>query len=394
MQESNTPAAESEDGVPKDGALVGKAERLLSLDVYRGLVMLLLASSGLGIAKAAAKGEGAFAEWLQFQGTHPEWVSQTHVIGFSLWDMIQPAFMFIVGVSMPFSYEKRAKLGESFGRRMRHAWTRAILLTLFGVFLQSMRKDDTYWIFTNVLSQIGLGYGFLFFLVGRKTGTQFLVGGSILVLYWAAMVIFPRGLGSLAEHFENMKSMPQQFDLWFLNQFPREKPFTGHAYATLNFIPSLVTMLMGLMCGQVLKDKETSGGTKIRKMVIAAVICLVLSLIAGATICPIIKKLWTPSWTLFSGAYVIGALALLYWIVDVKKWNAWVFPFVVVGLNPLTMYLLGMICKGWFSQSLKTHLPDFLFTGGYAPVVEATLIVTLFWLILWWMYRNRIFIRL
>ncbi len=372
----------------------GKAQRLLSLDVYRGLVMLLLASSAFGIAKAAAKWEGPFAKWLQFQGSHPEWLSQFNSIGFALWDMIQPAFMFIVGVSMPFSYEKRAELGESYGRRLRHAWTRAILLTLLGVFLQSMRKGDTYWIFTNVLSQIGLGYGFLFFMVGRAVRTQLLVGGSVLVLYWVAMVTFPTDLTGLATHFENMKSMPQHFDIWFLNLFPRENPFTGHAYATLNFIPAFVTMLMGLMCGQVLKNKDTTGGEKIRKMLIGAGICLVISLITGASFCPIIKKLWTPSWTLFSGAYVIAALALLYWIIDVKKWQGWVFPFVVVGMNPLAMYLLGMICKGWFSKNLKTHLPDFLFQGTHAPIVEAALIVVLFWLILWWMLRNRIFLRL
>lgn len=368
--------------------------RLLSLDVYRGMVMLLLASSGLGIAKATAKSEGAFAQWLNFQGSHPEWISQFSVVGFSLWDMIQPAFMFIVGVSMPFSYEKRARLGESYARGMRHAWTRALLLVLLGVFLQSLRKDETYWIFTNVLSQIGLGYGFLFFLVGKPFRLQVAVGSAVLILYWLAMVLLPRGLESLAAHFENGNSMPQKVDLWLLNLFPREKPFEGHVYATLNFVPSFVTMLMGVMCGQLLKNKEIGDGKKIRNMLIAAAICLAVSLVAGATVCPIIKKIWTPSWTLFSGAYVVAALAVSYWIIDVKKWNGWVFPFVVVGVNPLTMYLLGMICRGWFADNLKTHLPDVLFSGFFGPIVEACLIVVLFWLILWWMYRNRIFLRL
>ena len=119
-----------------------KNERLLSLDVYRGTVMLLLATSGLGLAKAAKQGEGAFAEFLAFNRSHPQWNSQFAFLGVSVWDLIQPAFMFIVGVSMPFSYEKRARLGQSYGSRMRHAWTRAILLTLLGVFLQS-RWGDT-----------------------------------------------------------------------------------------------------------------------------------------------------------------------------------------------------------------------------------------------------------
>lgn len=368
--------------------------RLLSLDVYRGFVMLMLASSGLGIAKAAKNFEGPFAEWLVFQGNHPEWISQFNFVGLSVWDLIQPAFMFIVGVSMPFSYEKRAKLGESYGRRMRHAWTRAILLTLLGVFLQSMRKPETYWIFTNVLSQIGLGYGFLFFFVGKSLRIQFIGGITILAGYYVFMVFFPRDIATYAAHFANGTSMPQQFDVWFLNLFPRAKPFEGHVYATLNFIPAIVTMLMGLMSGQVLKNKSISDHTKLKHLFAAAAACLLLGAVLGMTVCPVIKKIWTPSWTLYSGGWVIGLLALSYWIIDVKKWNGWVFPFVIVGLNPLAMYLLGMMGKGGVTAALKRHLPDAWFVGNHGPVVLACLIVILFWLILLWMYRKKVFLRL
>ncbi len=370
------------------------SRRLLSLDVYRGLVMLLLASNGLGIAKAAQKFNGPFAEWITFQGGHPEWISQFNFLGLAIWDLIQPAFMFIVGVSMPFSYEKRAKLGESYGKRMRHAWTRAILLTLLGVFLQSLRKPETYWIFTNVLSQIGLGYGFLFFFVGKSLRTQFIGGLSILVGYYILMVFFPRDIATYAGHFENGTSMPQRFDVWFLNLFPRAKPFEGHVYTTLNFVPAIVTMLMGLMAGQVLKNKNVPDRTKLMQLCAAAAACLLIGAIFGLTVCPVIKKLWTPSWVLFSGGWVIGLLALSYWIIDVKKWDGWVFPFVIVGLNPLAMYLLSMMGRGGVTAALKRHLPDTWFMGTHGPVVLACLIALLFWLILLWMYRKKIFLRL
>ncbi len=356
--------------------------------------MLLLASSGFGIAKYAAKLDGPFAEWLVFQGTHPAWNSQFSIFGLALWDLIQPAFMFIVGVSMPFSYEKRARLGQSYAQRLRHAWLRAILLTLLGVFLQSQNKSDTYWIFTNVLSQIGLGYGFLFFFVGKSWRTQFFAGAAILIGYYLLMVLLPRGLESWKAHFENGTSFPQVFDVWFLNLFPREKPFTGHPYATLNFVPSLVTMLMGLMCGQLLKDKTVPAGAKLKRLWISAAVLLVVGAIAGLTICPVVKKIWTPSWAVYSGGYIVGLLALFYWIIDVKKWNRWVFPFVVVGLNPLTMYLLGMLSKRFVRDNLHRHLPDFVFAGPSAPIVEACLIALLFWLVLFWMYRNKVFLRL
>ena len=196
-------------------------KRLLSLDVYRGLVMLLLATNAFGLAKALKNSDATLSEWIVFNASHPAWNSQFGFIGVSVWDLIQPAFMFIVGVSMPFSYGKRAELGQSYGRRMGHAWTRALILVLLGVFIQSLRKPETNWLFTNVLSQIGLGYGFLFFLVGRKFRTQFIAGGAILVGYYIVMVLLPRGLDAFAAHVENGTAFPQQFDLWFLNLFPR-----------------------------------------------------------------------------------------------------------------------------------------------------------------------------
>lgn len=398
MSESGTdnPAADEKTDDQGSDAVPDRSpsDRVLSLDVYRGMVMLLLATSGLGLAKAGAKMDGPFAEWLVFHGTHPEWNSQFGFLGVSLWDLIQPAFMFIVGVSMPFSYGKRARLGESYAKRLRHAWTRAILLTLLGVFLQSQRSTDTNWLFTNVLSQIGLGYGFLFFLVGKSWRTQFVAGAAILVGYYLLMILLPRGLETWRAHFENGTSFPQHFDLWFLNLFPREKPFEGHVYTTLNFVPSMVTMLMGLMCGQVIGDKSLAPGAKLKRFWISAALLLMTGALLGVTACPVIKKIWTPSWTLYSGGYVIALLALFYWVIDVKKWNGWVFPFVVVGLNPLTMYLLGMLSKGFTRKALHTHLPDAFFTGVHGPIVEACLIALLFWLVVWWMYRNRVFLRL
>lgn len=218
-----------------------------------------------------------------------------------------------------------------------------------------------------MLSQIGLGYGFLFFLVGRSWKTQFTAGAAVLVGYCILMVLLPRGLESWRAHFADGTSLPQQFDLWFLNLFPREKPFDGHADSTLNFVPSFVTMLMGLMAGQLLKSGETSSGQKVKMLTIAAIILWIVGAILGVTICSVVKKLWSPSWALFSGGYAIGLLALFYWIIDVKKWNKWVFPFVIVGLNPLAMYLMGMLSKGFVRANLHRHVPHFIFAGPAVP---------------------------
>jgi len=370
-------------------------ERLRSLDVFRGLVMLALAARGFGLAQVANKTDCALLNFLTFHVSHPEWASQFKMIGFSCWDMIQPAFMFIVGVSMPYSYARRQQMGHSYGSRLCHVWGRATILVGLGGFLQSLYHSETNWLFTNVLSQIGLGYGFLFFLAGKRFRFQASVGAIVLVAYWAAMVVFPLDLsGGLALHFENGVSMPQKFDLWFLNLFPRAKPFEGNAYATLNFVPAMVTMLFGVMCGQLLRDTKVSQADKLKKLALGGAVCLVLAVLAGATVCPIVKKLWTPSWTLFSGAYVIWGLAILYWLIDLKRWNQWTFPFVVLGVNPIAIYFMTMTMSGWWKGNFHKHLPEFLFSSVYGSVVEASLVVVVYWLILFWMYRNRVFVRI
>ncbi|MFT5468133.1 MAG: heparan-alpha-glucosaminide N-acetyltransferase [Verrucomicrobiales bacterium] len=370
------------------------SKRLLSLDTYRGLVMFCLIAAGFGLSKVAENyPDSGFFDWVKFNTTHPEWASQFRLIGFSLWDMIQPAFMFMVGVSMPYSYGKRKELGQSWRRRLGHAWLRALILTLLGVFLASSNKPQTVWLFTNVLSQIGLGYGFLFFLVGKQFRAQLITGASVLIGYWLLMILLPTGLSGFQAHFANGTSLPQQFDLWFLNLFPRAEEFTGRDYGTLNFVPAFVTMLMGLMAGQLLKSGNLDESAKLKRLLVAGAACLLAGLI-WAPICPIVKKLWTPSWALFSGAYVIWLLAILYWVIDVKGWSrGWTWFFSVVGANSIAAYFMGQRLKPWTQGTLKTHLPNSIFEGTWEPFALYTMVALFFWMILWWMHRNKVFVR-
>ena len=364
------------------------SQRLLSLDVYRGIVMFTLFASGFGLAKVAdAYPENDVMQWLKFNTTHPKWSSQYRLVGFSLWDMIQPAFMFMVGVSMPYSYRQRKAIGDSYLKRLAHAWTRSLILVLLGVALQSMGKPQTNWLFTNVLSQIGLGYGFLFFLVGKGLRIQFAVGGIVLILY---------GLFLNAGGYSDGATLPQRFDRWFLNLFPRVQEFTGSAYSTLNFVPSFVTMLLGLACGELLIQDKVSQEVKLRRLFVSGTVCLLLALLASI-VCPIVKKLWTPSWVLFSGAYVIWLLTLLYWLVDCKGWKrGWVVVFVVVGMNSIAAYLMGQLLKPFTRGLFRTHLPDAFWDvwGPWRPFIEAVLIAAAFWIVLLWMYRKKLFLRI
>jgi len=383
--------------------------------------MLMLALNGFGLAALAGATDSALLDWLGFQTSHPEWISQINVIGFALWDMIQPAFMFIVGVAVPYSFAKRQFLGNSRAQILRHGLVRGLMLILLGVFLQSTRLSQTNWLFTNVLCQIGLGYGLLILMAGRPYRTQVLVGVAILLASWLVYALHPIGdpaafveagkgakaaktAQSLAEgalpgffgHWSIHANAGAAFDRWFLNLFPRNEPFVAHpgGYHTLNFIPAAVTMLMGLMCGQLLRDERFSPSAKLRRLALAGGLCLLLGVLLAATVCPIVKRLWTASWTLFSGAYVIWLLAVFYWVIDVRGWKDWTFPCVVAGMNPLAMFVMGSTLHGWVVGQLHIHLPGFLFAAPWGHVVDATLCGFVFWLVCYWMYRRKIFLRL
>lgn len=372
--------------------------------------MILLAANGFGLAAAAKDSDSPFLQWLGFQTSHPQWISQFHLFGFALWDMIQPAFMFIVGVSVPYSFSKRAALGQSRGRLVAHAWSRALFLILLGVFLSSASAKETNWIFVNVLCQIGLGYPFLLLLVGRGARVQVLTGIAVLALTWVAFALYPVPEANAAAaaagttgvlpgffgHWSIHTNVAAAFDGWFLNCFPRSEPFAGNSggYTTLNFVPAFVTMLAGLLCGELLRREEVPPAQKVRRMLVAAVLMLGVAVLLGVTICPIVKRLWTPSWMLFSGAYGVLMLALFYLLIDLKGWQHWSFPLVVAGLNPLTLYVMGQLAKGWTLSQLKIHLPDGLFSGPTKPIMEAILPALVFWLVVWWMHRRKIYLRL
>ena len=160
--------------------------RLGSLDAYRGFVMLTMASAALGIPQVADHFPGN--ETLQsvaFQLDHVPWR------GGSAWDLIQPSFMFIVGVAMPFSYASRRAQGQSWSRLLAHAIWRSMVLVLLGIFLSSAWSERTNFMFVNVLTQIGLGYPFVFLLLDRSPQVQLAAALAILAGYWLLFVLYP-----------------------------------------------------------------------------------------------------------------------------------------------------------------------------------------------------------
>ncbi len=405
--------AKSHGDTPTGSSTVaGHPGRLVSLDAYRGLIMVVLAASGFGIAAVAENVDSAVWETLGAQFRHTKWISHDHVLAFSFWDMIQPAFIFIVGVAMPFSYAKRREAGHAFGQELRHAVGRSLILVLLGVFFFSPS-----WRFTNVLSQIGLGYWLVFLLLGQRWGLQLTALAAILVGTWLAFVLYPApGPGfepesvgvaanwfqttgidrsGLFAHWTKNANAFAAFDRWFLNLFPRKEPFEYHSggYTTLNFVPSMGTMLVGVLAGQLLRS-ERPPGEKCRRLLLGGLLCLTLGVLAGHTVSPIVKKLWTSSWVLFSGAWVLWLLTAFYWLIDVRGWRAWTLPLGVVGMNPITMYLMQGLLADDVAAGIENLVGRSIGGGAYGPIVEAVAVLAVLWAVCGWLYWRRIFIRI
>ena len=384
-----------------------ESQRLLSLDAFRGFIMLMMASAGFGLAEIGQANPGTLWERSAWLVSHVEWV------GCAPWDLIQPAFMFMVGMAVPLSYWKRRERGDGFFSMSWHALSRAVILVLLAVVLSTKVGDPmTNWIFPNVLAQIGLGYFFLVLLWRAGPEAEISAIIVILVAYWIFFYqhpLPPEGfdwsvwkvksdelLGGLMAHWNKHWNAAGAFDRWFLNLFPRAEPFEFNAggYQTLNFIPSLATMLGGSLTTRFLVRSDKSMPMKAGMLVGAGVLCLFVGTMLGLFVCPVVKRIWTPSWVLFSGGWVLILLAAFYWVVEVWGWRKLVFPLVVVGMNSIFIYVMSSLSRGWIGGALKTHLPEAWTAGFWAPVVEKCGVLAVLWLLCFWLYRQRAFLRL
>src|SRR6202789_265717 len=385
--------------------------RNLAVDAYRGLVMLLMMGEGLQFAKVSAYyNHSVFWKILGFNQSHTEW------FGCSLHDMIQPSFSFLVGVALPYSIRSRQRKGTPFPKMLGNTIWRSLLLIALGIFLRSLQSTQTNFTFEDTLTQIGLGYTFLFLLPFRPTRDQWIAFGAILFGYWLAWALYPApgpnfdyaavGVPSDWHHLYTRFRAPwnknsnfgQAFDLWFLNLFPREHPFVYNegGYLTLSFIPTLGTMILGLFAGQWFISSAPR--QPIRRFLTAGVILIALGLLFHVTgICPIVKRIWTPSWTLFSGGICFLFLSAFSWIIDVKQYRRWAFFLIVVGTNSIAAYLIAHLWEDFLHRNLLTNLgyAPFLILGPrLQPLLLGATILLLDWLFLHWMDQRKNFLRI
>ena len=390
----------------------GIAERLVSLDAFRGTIMLLMLNEATRLPLVARSfPHSAIWAFLAFNTEHVDWQ------GCSLHDLIQPGFSFLVGAAMPFSIASRTAKGQGFWELLGHAVWRALVLIVLGILLRSIRHQQTYFTFEDTLTQIGLGYVFLFLLAFTRVRTQVIVTLLILIAFWGAFALYPapgpnfdyarvgvppnwdHNYTGFLSHFNKNSNLSWRFDVWFLNLFPRESPFVYNegGWSTLSFIPTLATMILGLLTGEWLRSTK-SKAEKLRGLVIAGVGLVLTGLtFQWAGICPIVKRIWTSSYTLYSGGLVILMLAGFYALIDLKGWRRWAFPLVVVGMNSIAIYVMSWTMDDFISRALQTHMGNVISTlvsPALLPVAYGIGVMLTFWVILFWMYRRKIFLRI
>lgn len=362
------------------------------------------------------------ADWVSFHTSHVEWR------GCSLHDMIQPSFSFLVGTAMAFSILARNSSGQTWNRMFLHAIFRSLILILLGIYLRSQGRASTNFTFDDTLTQIGMGYWILFLLSSLSIRGLIVSTSLILIGYWLAFVIYPapgsdfpysqygveanwpEHYQGIASHFNKNSNLASAVDRWWMNLFPREKPFefSGGGYCMLSFIPTLGTMLLGLIAGRLLQ-LDTTVGRKQMWLWIAASICIAISLLVDALgICPIVKRIWTPTWALWSGGLCFVWLACLNVICDIGGYKSWGFPFLVIGANSIAAYFMSGTIKTPIRLAIDRHFGYFLdmFRDSVAswfkmddpqvlkPMILGVLTLGVIWWILLWMYRKRIFIKI
>jgi heparan-alpha-glucosaminide N-acetyltransferase len=349
--------------------------RLVSLDAYRGFIMLLLVSHGFGFAALKHYPDWA---WLARQVDHAAWE------GCTFWDLIQPAFTFMVGMAMPFAFARRMEQGATTAGLFRHVLTRAFWLIVLSNVLSNFGSSRPRPVlqFINVLCQIAFGYVLCFAITRLRFRAQAAAAALLLGGYWALFALFPGPGGA----FSQTGNIGAAIDLKVLGY-----NYSGH-YTTINFIGNAVTILFGCWAGMLAQSPRTHAA---RLRILAA--CAAGGFAAGLALQPfnpMVKRLWTPSFTFFSTGWVIAMLMAFYWVVEVKGWRKWTFPFVIFGMNSIFIYSFSQVLRGWLDRGLRVFTGNFAFLGPPGAIPQNLVVLGVMWYLCFWLYRRKIFFKI
>jgi predicted acyltransferase len=360
-----------------------RPERMLSLDFFRGLTMFLLIAefTHLFVHMVDPALEGTVVHWIGKQFHHHPWN------GLRFWDLVQPFFMFIVGVAIPLSVDKRMNKGQKYPQLLRHAASRSALLLLMGWALYCIGPGRIVFRFQNVLAQLAVTYMIAFLLLRKPVAVQLLVSFALIAVTELIYRSFP------VEGFNQPFVPNHNFGTWFDLLYGGED-LKGH-WVSFNAIPTTAHTIWGVLAGKLLMSDRT-GRQKLKILLVAGAAGLAMGYGLGF-ITPIIKRISTSSFVIVSGGWTILALAISYWIVDLKKKTRIATFFAIVGMNPLFIYLFGHVGGAGFIEEIIHPFSMALF--GWmgeltAKILTAAAVLFLMWYICYWLYKRKIYIKI
>lgn len=370
--------------VPEE--LLDKYGRLLSLDFYRGLTMFLLIaeSAGLWHSLVAPYFQGTVVSAIGTQFHHHPWN------GLHFWDLVQPFFMFIVGVAMPIAFGKRWARGDSYSSTLKHALTRSFVLLALGVGVYCITAGRLVFELWNVLAQLSFTY-LLAFLIMRKSW-KFQIGVTVGLLVLTEVLYRTWPIAGFNQPFVPDHNFGAWLDMQLMGKL------SGGHWVAFNAVPTAAHTIWGVLAGQLLISNKS---TK-QKLQILGIVGVVMVIIGYALnpITPIIKRIATTSFTIVTGGWCLLALGFSFWLTDVKKFqiNTARF-FAIVGMNSLFIYLFSLIGGAdWFREFTGVFTNGFLgwvhIPGAWIGIVTAIIVQALMWYMTYFLYKRKIFIRI
>lgn len=360
-------------------------KRVTSIDVFRGFTMFLLIGESTHLYDHFSSIEGSSVmQYIGNQLHHHEW----H--GLNFWDLIQPFFMFIVGVAIPFAVANRIKKGDTNSQIFHHALKRSFLLLFLGWALYCIEPGEIGFRFQDVLAQLSVTYLVAFLIMRKSFFFQLIFTLLILLLTDLAYRFFP------IDGFNHPWEVYHNLGAWINIKIEGMEKTSN--WASLNAIPTIAHTVWGVLFGQLLMSDRPIR-KKIRFMVIAGVAALLIGFsLDRMDITPIIKKIATSSFVFASGGWAILALCFFYWAIDVRKLFAKGSKFfIIVGMNCISIYLFFEIGGAQFvSKIFSPFTKALLYLAGNLTVEIATSLCSFIsmWYICYWLYKNRIFIKI
>jgi predicted acyltransferase len=363
------------------------SQRLISLDVMRGMIMILLAGESARIYESIAHlhPPGIFGSLIE-QFFHHPWN------GLRAWDLVQPAFMTMAGSAMYISYYYKTQKGVTWTQNFRHIALRCLKLFIFGTALHCVYAGRLVWELWNVLTQLSVTTLIAYLIIRRSYGFQ--LGVSVLLLLATDLLYRFVLLPGYDQPFVQDHNFGSFMDMVLMGKLN-----DGGGWVTINFLPTAAHTIWGVLAGKLLISSRSSA-QKIKILLAAGAIGLITGFgLDWAQITPIIKRIATSSFTLASGGWVMLLLAFLYWAIDVKQNIRYAWLATVVGMNAIFIYLFfETVGVQWVNATTGIFVKGF--TGlvgipeGGQEVISAFAVLGLEWGLCYWLYKRKIFFKL